>query len=57
MTIADIKKTMESKMDQSIQAFSHGLTKFAPAEPTLVCSILFKWTTTATSHLSPKWPM
>ena len=27
MTIADIKKTMESKMDQSIQAFGHGLTK------------------------------
>ena len=27
MTIADIKKTTESKMDQSIQAFTHGLTK------------------------------
>ena len=41
MTIADIKKTMESKMDQSIQAFGHGLTKIRTgrANPGLVDSL------------------
>ena len=41
MTIADIKKTMESKMDQSIQAFGHGLTKIRPgrANPGLLDSV------------------
>jgi ribosome recycling factor len=41
MTIADIKKTMESKMDQSIQAFSHGLTKIRTgrANPGLLDSV------------------
>ena len=41
MTIADIKKTMESKMDQSIQAFIHGLTKIRTgrANPGLLDSV------------------
>ena len=41
MTIADIKKTMESKMDQSIQAFGHGLTKIRTgrANPGLLDSV------------------
>ena len=41
MTIADIKKTMESKMDQSIQAFAHGLTKIRTgrANPGLLDSV------------------
>jgi len=41
MTIADIKKTMESKMDQSIQAFTHGLTKIRTgrANPGLLDSV------------------
>jgi ribosome recycling factor len=41
MTIADIKKTMESKMDQSIQAFGHGLTKIRTgrASPGLLDSV------------------
>ena len=41
MTIADIKKTMESTMDQSSQAFSHGLTKIRTgrANPGLLDSV------------------
>jgi len=41
MTIADIKKTMESRMDQSIQAFAHGLTKIRTgrANPGLLDSV------------------
>jgi len=41
MSIADIKKTMESKMDQSIQAFGHGLTKIRTgrANPGLLDSV------------------
>ncbi len=41
MTIADIKKTTESKMDQSIQAFTHGLTKIRTgrANPGLLDSV------------------
>ena len=41
MTIADIKKTMESKMDQSIQAIGHGLTKIRTgrANPGLLDSV------------------
>ena len=41
MTIADTKKTMESKMDQSIQAFKNNLTKIRTgrANPALLDSI------------------
>ena len=41
MTIADIKKNMESKMDQSIQAFGNSLTKIRTgrANPGLLDSV------------------
>jgi ribosome recycling factor len=41
MTIVDVKKTMEIKMDQSIQAFAHGLTKIRTgrANPGLLDSV------------------
>ena len=41
MTIADIKKTIETKMDQSIHAFKHNLTKIRTgrANPALLDTI------------------
>ena len=41
MTIADIKKNAESKMDQSIAAFSHNLTKIRTgrANPALLDTV------------------
>lgn len=41
MTIADIKKTVESKMDQSIAAFKHNLTKIRTgrANPALLDTV------------------
>lgn len=47
MTIADIKKTAETKMDQSIAAFKNNLQKSARAVPTLLCWTAFRSSTTA----------
>jgi ribosome recycling factor len=45
MTIADIKQTTESKMDQSIAAFKNNLTKIRTgrANPALLDSVLVEY--------------
>lgn len=56
MTIADIKKTTETKMEQSIAAFKNNLTKIRTgrANPALLDTIT--WITTDRLCPCHKWP-
>jgi ribosome recycling factor len=56
MTIADIKKTAEAKMGQSIEALKNNLARVRTgrANPSLLDSSM--WSTTAPWCRCPRWP-
>ena len=56
MTIADIKKTTETKMGQSIAAFSNSLTKIRTGRPSPSLLDAVQVDSTARWCRSAKWP-